>query len=299
MGKSPKLMNFSRMRSIFEPHLGELSDTLRFNSEIGLVRSSSNIFQLVINQNPPFAIDDHRLGVVLNGEARINFNLVERHVGRGTLVFLGPGSIISPVYFSPDFNIMGLVLFAHFPMPFTADQLPRAFNGQIRDFQINASPEQIMVVRNIFDAIWHLVGNATYNRPAVANLVAALMHHYDALYQEQASSIIASQPHEQTILNRFLYLVNRHAATEHHLGFYARKMCLTERYLGTVVRQASGVTAKQWLDRALEARIKVELRHSDKSLSQIAYEMNFSNPSFFSKYFKRLTGVSPAAFRNT
>ena len=76
-------------------------------------------------------------------------------------------------------------------------------------------------------------------------------------------------------------------------------MCLTERYLGTVVRQASGVTAKQWLDRALEARIKVELRHSDKSLSQIAYEMNFSNPSFFSKYFKRLTGVSPAAFRNT
>ena len=76
-------------------------------------------------------------------------------------------------------------------------------------------------------------------------------------------------------------------------------ICLTERYLGTVVRQASGVTAKEWIDRALIARIKVELRHTDKSVARISEEMNFPNPSFFSKYFKRLTQKTPAEYRNS
>ena len=46
-------------------------------------------------------------------------------------------------------------------------------------------------------------------------------------------------------------------------------------------------------------RIKVELRHTDKSVAQISDEMGFPNPSFFSKYFKRLTGMTPAAFKNS
>jgi AraC-like DNA-binding protein len=74
-------------------------------------------------------------------------------------------------------------------------------------------------------------------------------------------------------------------------------MCLTERYLGTVVRQASGITAKEWIDRALVTRIKIELRHTDKSVAQISDEMKFPNPSFFSKYFRRLTGMTPLEFR--
>jgi len=65
------------------------------------------------------------------------------------------------------------------------------------------------------------------------------------------------------------------------------------------VRQASGITAKEWIDRAIVTRIKVELRHTDKPVAQISDEMGFPNPSFFSKYFKRLTGITPAAFKNS
>jgi transcriptional regulator, AraC family len=41
----------------------------------------------------------------------------------------------------------------------------------------------------------------------------------------------------------------------------------------------------------------VELRHTDKTVAQISEEMNFPNPSFFSKYFRRLTGMTPLEFR--
>ena len=76
-------------------------------------------------------------------------------------------------------------------------------------------------------------------------------------------------------------------------------MCLTERYLGTVIRQASGVTAKEWIDRAVISRIKVELRHTDESVASISEQMNFPNPSFFSKYFKRLTQMTPNEYRES
>ena len=67
--------------------------------------------------------------------------------------------------------------------------------------------------------------------------------------------------------------------------------------MSTLVKQVSGKAAKQWIDEAIVTRIKVELRHTDKSAAQIADEMCFANPSFFSKYFKRMTGLSPAEFR--
>ena len=51
--------------------------------------------------------------------------------------------------------------------------------------------------------------------------------------------------------------------------------------------------AKKWIDLALITRIKVELMHTSKSIVQIADELNFPNPSFFSKYFKRIIGVTP------
>lgn len=108
---------------------------------------------------------------------------------------------------------------------------------------------------------------------------------------------LASQSREQTIFDRFIYLVNQYAAKEHQISFFAEKMCLTERYLGAVVHNASGTTAKEWIDRAIITRVKVELKHTDKSVLQISDEMNFPNASFFSKYFKRITGQTPLEYR--
>lgn len=294
MGKLPKLMNYSRMKDILGPHYAQIRDNSYFSNELGIVYGDPRIFMLVIGQSqPPFIIDDYRLGIVVSGEIHVNINLVERHITPGTIVFLGPGTIISPISFSGTIELYGMGLFADFPMP----QIPSAFNGQVRDFQIKANESDITTARNIIDAIWHVVHQPDYNRQTVSSLVAAMMHHYDGIYRQHIDSLRASQSREQTIFDRFISLVNQHATQEHQISFYADRMCLTERYLGTVIRQASGTTAKEWIDHAIITRVKIELKHSDKSVAQISDEMNFPNPSFFSKYFKRLTGQTPLEFR--
>ena len=309
MNQQPRLMGLSQMRDIFASHFAEIRENIHFDNQLGMVHGDPRVFRLVMQQTPPFVINDHRFGIITRGEANVNFNLQDRCIAAGTLVYLGPGTIITPISFSDDLQIYGLALFADFPMPFHSSsatgsegggetwQMPSAFNGQVRDFQLPVADEDLMIARRIFDTLWTIVRQPDYHRPTVGSLVAALMNHYDALYARQTERQEASLSREQTIFDRFLYLVNRHAAEEHKIGFYAEKMCLTERYLGTIVRQASGVTAKEWIDRALITRIKVELHHTGKSVAQISEEMHFPNPSFFSKYFHRLTGMTPLEFR--
>lgn len=297
MNKQPKLMSLSRMRDLIEPHLRQVRDSIFFNNEFAIIHGDHNIFRIVRQQQPPFSINDHRLGVIIKGEIHASFNLVEKHVKAGTLVFIGPGSIINPISITDDVEIFGFGLSPDFPMPFAPGQWPAAFNGQVRDFQLPASEADIATAMQIIETLWHVVHQQDYNRALVSSLVAAQMHHYDSLFRRLADQQRGLQSREQTIFDRFIYLINQHAVEQHHMAFYASKMCLTERYLGTVVRQASGITAKEWIDRALVTRIKIELRHTNKSVAQISDEMKFPNPSFFSKYFRRLTGMTPLEFR--
>ena len=244
------------------------------------------------------SINAHRFGIIVNGEAHINFNLQDRHLTAGTLVYIGPGTIINPIRLSDDLEIHGIGLFTDFPMPFAQGQMPSTFNGQVRDFQLKVGESDISTARQMIDTIWQIVHNADYHRPTVTALVAALMHHYDRLFRQQSDLQAISRSREQTIFDRFIQLAGQHCTEHHQIGYYAERLCLTERYLSTVIRQASGTTAKDWIDHALITRIKIELRHTDKPAAQIAEEMNFANPSFFSKYFRRLTGMTPLAYKN-
>ena len=297
MNKQPQLMDLSRMRDILTPHLALISENIVFNGEVGMVHGDHTVFSLLMRQKPPFTINDHRFGIILSGEAHINFNLQDRHVTAGTLVYIGPGTIINPIRLSDDLRIYGMALFADFPMPFAQGQMPPAFNGQVRDFQLPVSEDDISTARHILDTIWHVVHGESYDRPVVTALVAALMHHYDHLFRQQSDIQAATRSREQTIFDRFIQLVNQHCRQQHQIGYYADRLCLTERYLGTVIRQTSGTTAKDWIDRALITQAKVLLRHSDKSVMQISEDLDFPNPSFFSKYFKRLTGMTPGEYK--
>ena len=296
MNKQPKLLNVSLMRDIFKDSFSQICQNLFFNDELTMIHGEPSFFQFIMQQQPPFVINDHRLGIITHGEGHINFNLMDRHLSAGTLIYLGPGTIINPIHFSDDFELMGIGLFADFPMPFAPGQFPSAFNGQVRDFQLPVNGDDLQTASNILDTLWHLVHQPDYHRPTASSLVAALMHHYDRLFHQQADTLAATRSREQTIFDRFIQLVNQHCREHHKIAYYADRMCLTERYLGTVVRQTSGTTAKDWIDRALITQAKVLLRHSNHSVLQISEELNFPNPAFFSKYFKRLTGITPSEF---
>lgn len=84
-------------------------------------------------------------------------------------------------------------------------------------------------------------------------------------------------------------------------GYISKKLLdrlfVTDRYLSSLVSQVSQVSAKEWIDRALIAKAKVALRHSDITSTQLSDELNFPNTAFFCKYFKRIVGCTPTEYR--
>ncbi len=99
--------------------------------------------------------------------------------------------------------------------------------------------------------------------------------------------------------HEFVRLVRKNFRTQHAVGFYANKLCISPKYLSLVVKESTGRTAAEIIDEYLLLEAKNLLRFSGKNIQQVAYELNFPNQSSFGKYFKHLTGMSPSEFQNS
>ena len=95
----------------------------------------------------------------------------------------------------------------------------------------------------------------------------------------------------------FLRLVRRNFRQERFLEFYADKMKITPKHLSRTIKQQTGLTAAEWIERHIILESKVLLRSSTMSIQQIANYLNFPTQSFFSKYFRKSVGQSPSEFR--
>ena len=84
---------------------------------------------------------------------------------------------------------------------------------------------------------------------------------------------------------------------ERSLGFYAGKLCITPKYLSLISKDVSGRSAGEWIDQYVVLEAKTLLKSTRMSIQEIADVLNFANQSFFGKYFKHHTGISPKEYR--
>lgn len=81
------------------------------------------------------------------------------------------------------------------------------------------------------------------------------------------------------------------------MKFYADKLNVTPDYLYKLIYRSDNVTPKEMIDRQTIITIKTYLQNTDLSVKNIASELNFDDPSYMCRFFRRMTGVSPVKFR--
>ncbi len=99
--------------------------------------------------------------------------------------------------------------------------------------------------------------------------------------------------------NTFIEELSKHYMHARNVGFYAERLHLTPKYLTTLLRTTTGRTATEWIDEYVVLEAKNLLKHSPMNIQEIAYYLNFSNQSFFGRYFKQHTGMTPSAYRSS
>lgn len=112
-----------------------------------------------------------------------------------------------------------------------------------------------------------------------------------------AKNVCPYKASQDALYGRFMDLLFAHHCRERSVAFYASKMCITPKYLATVVKDISGKTPTEWIREETIREIERMLCHTQMPVKEIAYRLNFPNASFFGKYFKAQKGMSPTHYR--
>lgn len=99
------------------------------------------------------------------------------------------------------------------------------------------------------------------------------------------------------LFNLFMEDLEQNYMKSHDVAFYANRLNITPKYLNTIVRQMTEYTTKNIIDQYVTMQIKLQLRTGKKSVKQLSWDFNFSDESFFCRYFKQHTGYTPKQFR--
>ena len=107
------------------------------------------------------------------------------------------------------------------------------------------------------------------------------------------------QTRADIIFTKFIKMVEEHCREERRVGWYAKELCITPKYLSETVKAVSHRTPNEWIDNYVTMELRVLLKNSTKTIKEITEEMHFPNQSFLGKYFKEHTGVSPSEYRRS
>ncbi len=160
-----------------------------------------------------------------------------------------------------------------------ADAIAFRMNDVAHFLYDSTGPHHMFIVRNIIQNI--------------------LFELYDATREQFLDVESKAVSRQDELFMQFIHLVYKYGDKEREVSFYSDKLNITPRYLARILRELSRETAKEIIDRHCVQEIKSRLRTTTDSVQAIAYDMNFPDQSFFTRYFKKLTGMTPTEFRAT
>lgn len=295
--KSPERFSFHELKSI----LGGIKPAdapIKFiGKDIAMLGRDGKMLQNILQTDTPYIMEDCRMGFIKSGHIRLTVNLIEHEYGAGTFAFISAGSILQINGMSEDFDLCGMMISDARLKAAIGDAMPAWCGGKATFFTIHPADEDAATIRQMFGTVWDLINKERFPDETLNGLIRSIIHYYNYLKNINEDTLQPETSRAMELFNTFISLVNTYSKHERKMAFYAGKMCVTPRYLSTVVKQASGITAKEWIDRAVVTNAKVMLKYGSRQVAEVAYALDFPNVSFFCKFFKHATGQTPQEYR--
>ncbi len=261
---------------------------------IDLIRLES--LERYIRETPRHKLTYYDITLIGEGAGRFAIDDHEFEIERNRIFFTAPNQIRE---WKVDHMPSGMVLIfeEEFLCNFFSDALfvqNLSFFGKGTNTpQISITAEQGDYLRNIMVQIEHEIYENKETHLLRALLYQALAW-LNNIYQSQCP------PKDETHFsksNQFRQLVDQHFRQEHSVAFYASQLCITPGHLNDLVKKESGATAKQFIIIRLTTEAKRLLLYSELPVSEIAWKLGYTDPSYFVRLFRNETGRSPLACR--
>ncbi len=236
-----------------------------------------------------------------NGNAQATVNLKEYKMEKNTLLFFFPGSIVSFFESTSDFKCTYFVC-ADEILREASFRFDHSFFASLRENPlVRPASQYLFAIQSFFHYMTYLNEDKehSFRLQILKNaLQCFLMDLCDKAHKGEISNNLWNANRKEVIFNRFMELVHTHYIEEREVAYYADKLCISPRYLSSVVRSVrSDVTPKAIIDSFVVLEIKALLQSTNLSIQEIADRLHFPDQSFFGRYFKKHTGLMPSRYR--
>lgn len=234
------------------------------------------------------------------GTANIEIDLIPYEIVANTQLIIIAGSIVHNISNSDDFKI-SYITFKHEVYDEATAQLEPSFTFFLKEYPyVQLGEKRINKMNYLVEAMedfYYEKTNCFRIKIFKNNIQSFLLDVYDktrTLFKIDKSEEVGRR---EELFIKFIHLIHKYCPQQREVGFYAGKLYITSRYLSSITQNVADKSAKYIIDKHAIQRIKIMLKYSNMSIQDISYELNFPDQSFFSRYFKKHTGMSPLEYR--
>jgi AraC-like DNA-binding protein len=280
------------------------------NSNFGMDHTAElieNGFGLYSSENVrtkigPLKSQFFRIGFCRKGSLQVDFGLETFTHTADTIHFNFPGQLFSMDNVSADMYSMYILFTTGFiepllPLHTLQGQFPFLDYTGIPFFKLSA--EEAKRIEDLFYEIDTEIRSANTDKAnAIRLLINLILIQARRSYTRQELATTYHNTKSSSLVVRFKKLVGRHFVKIRTVAEYASKLAVTPKHLSKVIKEETGKTPSDFIDEMLLMEIKALLRHSGLNISEIAYELDFADPSHLATFFKKHQGTTPLQYRN-
>ncbi len=249
----------------------------------------------------PLRIDALLIALCTEGTGKIGIDLREYEIKKDTLIVIQPKNYIYISDYSEDFKCSAIACSSHVVedvLPKLTDILPLLIHHRTEPVSY-LSESDATSISIFYDFLRQkLRGPKTpFLKQKVMCMLQAALYEMMDINLSNSTGIETQRTRKEEIMAKFILAVSEHFREERQVSYYANKLFITPKHLSSVVKEISGRTAGDWIENYVVMEAKVLLKTTDMTIQEIAVYLNFANQSFFGKYFKHHTGMSPTAYR--
>jgi len=221
---------------------------------------------------------------------------------KGDILFTVPEEIFKIHYMSKDVKVkhffftLQMVIDAGFN--YRTNDIIKSFSTH-PSYLIKGEEKLYLRLRNYVDdlaALNDIRNPMHYANEMIWHLFSVIMYEIEEFFRQSKSKRTTSS-REEVITTEFYSLVQAYYKQNHDVTFYADKLSISRKYLTKVIKNTMGRTPKDIINQVILIEAKVMLKQPGVHISLVADELHFKDTTTFSKFFKKMTAVSPSDYR--
>ena len=262
-------------------------DDMRIGDDLLILKNAS--YKDSINE--PRKVDVTTFILMDKGECRATVEGKEYRLQAPCLAVVTPNQTYCLIEASDDLEVRAIIMSNNFTLNLMSSNL----NNMILENPVIDISSDIISFNTYYNVLLHTVRSSfkSSHLESAKHLTMSMLY----FYARKLEHLEKDKKKREIVFDRFCDDVRKFYKINRSIPFYSGRLAVSSKYLNDIVKEKTGITANEYIDRQTIIECKALLSSTDMSILKISLMMHFPSYSVFGKFFKRMTGMTPTEYR--